>query len=91
MIIDSDDEMVFVLSGRESINTLTYLVLIMMAYFGPNAELLGNIKAKIWQFERPISDIEAYAMNVCILLAVDLLSFMINSFCISARLTFLSL
>ena len=77
-VIDDAMAMKLVLSERKSINTLTYLLLVIMAYFGPNAEILGNIKAKIWQFERPISDIEAYITKVCILLAVDLSSLLVN-------------
>ena len=40
----SDDVMELVLGERESINHLSYLLLIIMAFFGPNADLLGNIK-----------------------------------------------
>ena len=57
---------------------VTYLALIMMAYFGPNAKLLGNIQLEIWHFEKSIEDIYLYAQNVSILLAVDILSFVIN-------------
>ena len=57
---------------------MTYIFIILMSYFGPNSELLGNIKMEIWQFQRPITDIEAYVQNVSLLLAVDGLSFVIN-------------
>ena len=70
--------MSLVLSERKSINTLTYLILIIMAYFGPNAKLLGNIQLKIWQYQRPIVDIEAYIIKVSLLMAVDLGSLVIN-------------
>ena len=74
----SEDVMSLVLSERKSINTLTYLILIIMAYFGPNAKLLGNIQLRIWQYQRPIMDIEAYIFKVSLLMAVDLGSFVIN-------------
>ena len=70
--------MKLVLSERKSVNTLTYLICIVMAYYGPNAEILGNIKLSIWQFDRPIADIEAYISKVSILLAVDLLSLVVS-------------
>ena len=54
------------------------MIIILLAYYGPNAELLGNIKLAIWQFQNPISDIGAYTFNVAVLLIVDLVSFMIN-------------
>ena len=67
-----------VLGERKSINTLSYLLLIVMAFFGPNAELLGNIKLQIWQFQRPILDIDAYILRVSLLMVVDLLSLAVN-------------
>ena len=67
-----------VLGERKSINTLSYLLLIIMAFFGPNAELLGNIKLQIWQFQRPILDIDAYIFRVSLLMLADLLSLAIN-------------
>ena len=76
--IISEDVMSLVLSERKSINTLTYLILIIMAYFGPNAKLLGNIQLKIWQYQRPIVDIEAYIIKVSLLMAVDIGSLVIN-------------
>ena len=67
-----------VLGERKSINTLTYMLLIIMAYFGPNAEIMGNIKLSIWQFQRPILDIDSYIFRVSVLMGVDLLSLVIN-------------
>ena len=67
-----------VLLERKSINTFTYVMLIIMAYFGPNAEVLGNVKLKIWQFQRPISDIYSCILKVSLLMAVDLLTLVIN-------------
>ena len=73
-----DDVSKLVLSERKSINTLTYMTLIMMSYFGPNANLLGNIKLEIWHFNRPITDIESYVFKGCLLMGVDILSLVIN-------------
>ena len=71
--------MKLVLGERKSLNVLTYLVLIFMAYYGPNAELFGNIQLSIWQFQRPIKDIEAYLFKLILLLCVDLLSVVVNA------------
>ena len=49
-----------------------------MAFFRPNASLLGNIKLSIWHFQKPITDIEAFAWKVSLLMIVDFLSFFIN-------------
>ena len=70
--------MKLVLSERKSINTVTYMALIAMAYFGPNANLMGNIKLEIWHLERPITDINAYLLKVSLLMIVDVLSLLIN-------------
>ena len=78
IVLVLDDVMGLVLGERKSINTLSYLLLIIMAFFGPNAELLGNIKLQIWQFQRPIQDINAYIFRVSLLMFVDLLSLVIN-------------
>ena len=69
---------ILVLSERKSFMTMTYIVLIMIAYFGPNAQHLGNIQLEIWHFEKSIKDIYLYAKKVSLLLAVDFLSFIIN-------------
>ena len=57
---------------------LTYIALILMAYFGPNAKVLGNIQLTVWHFETPIEDINDYITNVCLLLGMDFLSFVVN-------------
>ena len=61
-----------------SLMSLTYLLVILMAFYGPNAELLGNIKLTLWQFQNPIKDIGDYAINVMTFLAVDWFSSFIN-------------
>ena len=78
ILLISDDVMELVLEERQSINTLSYLLLIIMAFFGPNAELLGNIKLQIWQFQQPILDINAYILRVSLLMLVDLFSLLVN-------------
>ena len=50
-----------------------------MAYFGPNAEIIGNISLAIWQYQRPIEDIKLFVWNVSIFLLVDICSFVMNS------------
>ena len=74
----TDDVKELVIGERCSLLSLAYMIIILLAYYGPNAELLGNIKLAIWQFQNPIPDIGAYTFNVAVLLIVDLVSFMIN-------------
>ena len=49
-----------------------------MAFYGPNAEILGNIKLSIWQFQNPITDINAYLFNIGLWLFVDFFSVIMN-------------
>ena len=62
----------------ETIIPLTYILLTLMAFYGPNAEILGNIKLTVWHYQTPIEDIEIFISNVGLLLLIDLLSFIIN-------------
>ena len=70
--------MKLVICEKQSLHVITYMTLIVMAYYGPNAEILGNIKLNIWQFNRPIADIEKYVTNVSMWLSIDFLSLIIN-------------
>ena len=54
---------ILVLSERKSFMTMTYIVLIMIAYFGPNAKHLGNIQLEIWHFDKSIEDIYQLLCN----------------------------
>ena len=48
-----------------------------MAYYGPNAEILGSVKLDLWHF-KPILDIDKYMTNLFMLFSVDFMSFIIN-------------
>ena len=60
----------------ESVIPFTYLLTFLMAYYGPNAEILGNIKLTI-QYQS-IADIEDYIKNLLKLLVIDFSSFATN-------------
>ena len=49
-----------------------------MAYYGPNAEILGNIKLRIWHYQTIIVNIEDFVSNLMSLFVLDSLSFVIN-------------
>ena len=48
-----------------------------MAFFGPNGEILGNIRLTIWHYQA-ITDIGAFTETIGTLLCVDFLSLLIN-------------
>ena len=61
----------------ESVMTMTYLILMLMAYYGPNAEKLLGIKLTLWH-HNAISDIGGFITTLAIMEFIDLLSFIIN-------------
>ena len=64
----------------ETIIPLTYLAIILMAYYGPNSEILGTIKMINWHYKGAIGDnITEFVTTISIFFAVDFLSFVINS------------
>ena len=61
----------------ESVMTMTYLILMLMAYYGPNAETLLGIKLTLWH-HNAISDIGRFITTLAMMEFIDLLSFIIN-------------
>ena len=74
----SDAIKALVISERKSFMPFTYIALIMMAYFGPNATNLASIQLEVWHFEKSIEDIYLYVLKVVPLLAVDFFTFAVN-------------
>ena len=48
-----------------------------MAYYGPNGELIGNVKLTIWQYEA-VKDINKFLENIFFLFAIDCLGGVFN-------------
>ena len=66
-------EMIAELTLTERIETLvplTYILCYAIAYYGPNAEILGNIQNDYWQYES-IDDIWKVVQNVLVMFVVD--------------------
>ena len=78
LFADNKIEEIVINERVEGIIPIVYLTLIVMAYYGPNAKLLGNIQLQIWQYESPIGNMEEFVTNIILLLFVDLLSFLLN-------------
>ena len=56
---------------------ITYVICFLTAYYGPNAKILGNIKASIWHY-RAVAEPVAYLQNIFIFFLVDFSSGVIN-------------
>ena len=64
----------------ETIIPLTYMTIILMAYYGPNSEILGTIKMINWHYKGAIGEnIAEFVTTISLFFAVDFLSFIINS------------
>ena len=61
----------------ETLVPLTYIICFAIAYYGPNAEILGNVKLDLWHF-KPVLDFGNYMKNLFILFVVDFMSLVIN-------------
>ena len=61
----------------ETLVPLTYIICFAIAYYGPNAEILGNVKLDLWQY-KPILDFGNYMQNLLILFSVDFMSLIMN-------------
>ena len=77
-LVREDIEYLILTERNETLVPLTYLAIMAMAYYGPNAEIMGSVKLQIWHHENIIEDFGDFAKNILILFAVDFLSFIIN-------------
>ena len=58
---------------------LTYLMAMLLSYYGPNAEILGNIQFGCWQFQQ-IEDIGNVVIAVTTMFLIDSCSAVIGYF-----------
>ena len=56
---------------------LTYMLCFAIAYYGPNAEIMGNVKLTLWHF-KSVLNIEKYMKNLFMLFSLDFISLVIN-------------
>ena len=65
----------------EMIVPVLFLISFLMAYHGPNGEMIGNVKLTIWQFEA-VADIRKFLENIFFLFVIDCLGAAVNAFLI---------
>lgn len=65
----------------EDIVPLSYAFGFIMAFYGPNAMLIGNVRSGIWAYEA-VDDIGRYLRVVISLFGVDLASVFMNTYCL---------
>ena len=62
-----------------------YLACFVANYYGPNAEILGNVKNSYWQYQA-VEDIYAAITNLLMFVFIDLLSFIISAVILHHRI-----
>ena len=51
---------------------LTYLLCFLTAYYGPNSELIGNVKSSLWQYKE-VEDVDHAIENISLFFLIDLI------------------
>ena len=75
-IEESIDELV-ITERIETIIPLTYMAIVALSYFSPNAELMMGMKLTLWH-NVAIDDLQGMMTNLALLFFVDLTSFVLN-------------
>ena len=57
--------------------TIAFLISFLICYYGPNAELMGNIKSDYFQ-NIPVTDIDLFIENVALFLGVELVTIFVS-------------
>ena len=57
--------------------TITFFISFLMCFYGPNAELMGNIKSSYFQ-NIPVTDIDLFIENVAMFLGVELITIFVS-------------
>ena len=65
----------------EGLVPLAYAICFAIAYYGPNAELIGNVKNGSWQYKE-VKDVSQTFLVMLLLFTIDLISLALNSFII---------
>ena len=69
----------FVLTERVEIAVpVTTLIMMVMAYYGANAEIMGNVKLSIWHNTAPITNINSFVFRLSLLIFIDIAGFVLN-------------
>ena len=57
---------------------VTTLIMMVMAYYGANAEIMGNVKLSIWHNTAPITNINSFVFRLSLLIFIDIAGFVLN-------------
>merc|ERR1712048_1077207 len=68
----------------EVIVPLGYATCFILIYVGPNAALVGHVKADYWQYA-PVDELAPALLNMTLLVALDAISLVITAFVCKCR------
>lgn len=77
--IQNDLQTLVMKETLELLLPILYCIMFSMAYFGPNAEIMGNIKNDYWQYKK-VEDVTIPLSKIGVFLFIDLLRIMLSSF-----------
>ena len=77
-----DIEELVLVERVETVMPIIYILCFLMAFYGPNAEILGGVKASFWHYRGYVSDINPFLENLFLFLFVDFCSGIINGLAI---------
>ena len=76
-IVQELTELLTLTERVETLVPITYILCFAIAYYGPNAEILGNVKLTLWHY-KPVLDIGHFMTNLFVLFGFDFMSLVIN-------------
>ena len=61
----------------ETMVPILYISVTLMAFYGPNGNLTGNVLLNLWHYQ-PITDIGVLLKTLGLLFGIDFMSFLVN-------------
>ena len=69
-VIEEEVQMLVLTEGLEILVPLVYTITFLFAYYGPNAEILGNVRNNYWQYDE-VHDVNKLLLSVFEMFIID--------------------
>ena len=77
MEMKEDTLCLFAIETVEFVVPLVYFITFLMAFYGPNGDIIGNIRNSDWQYKE-VEDVLSFIENLIMMFLVDFTSFIIS-------------